>query len=535
MVLLLYSTSLLTFWLLLAAASAAPASRSSPQVPPVVKIKNGTIQGHHNPHYDQDFFLGIPFASPPVANLRFKLPAPAKGWNGTRVADSYGLWCMGNSVGLVGFSQNSLATESEDCLYLNIVRPAGLPSNTSLPVLVWFHGGGFEEGSAADQRYNGSFPVKTAVGMGSPIIFVSFNYRLGVWGSISGPPIEEAGLANIFMHDQRQALAWVQENIAHFGGDPSKVTVMGESAGSISIGYQLLAYGGRDDGLFRAAIAESGGPLYMGAPLRNASQRATDFELVLNTTGCSCAADALGCLRQAPTASINQASNIVPFYPTVDGDFLPHHSMALLQQNRFLKVPLLTGSNRNEGATFTQLRMTKPFDTDDDFAQFVRACLQGWSIDNSTIQNWARLYQEEVDTPSVAGLGTVSPNPGPSFGSGYGKATLWLGDMMFSAGRRLANQKWAENNIATYGYFFDTVTNNVDASTSGAAHFQEIPYVFGNTQGVGWHLNPFPEDPILRKKHEKLATVMSRMWISFVVTGSPNFHKGKVLRKRSEP
>ncbi|KAM3528789.1 hypothetical protein MY4038_005729 [Beauveria bassiana] len=282
--------------------------------------------------------------------------------------------------------------ESEDCLHLNIVRPAGPPSNTSLPVLVWFHGGGFEEGSAADQRYNGSFPVKTALGMGSPIIFVSFNYRLGVWGSISGPPIEEAGLANIFMHDQRQALAWVQENIAHFGGDPLKVTVMGESAGAISIGYQLLAYGGRDDGLFRAAIAESGGPLYMGAPLRNSSQRANDFELLLNTTGCSCAADALGCLRQAPTASINQASNIVPFYPTVDGDFLPDYSIALLQQNRFLKVPLLTGSNRNEGATLTQLRMTRPFDTDDDFAQFVRASMQGWSIDNSTIQNWARLY-----------------------------------------------------------------------------------------------------------------------------------------------
>ncbi|KAM3542043.1 hypothetical protein ARSEF1564_005075 [Beauveria bassiana] len=319
-----------------------------------------------------------------------------------------------------GAPQQLLASkESEDCLHLNIVRPAGPPSNTSLPVLVWFHGGGFEEGSAADQRYNGSFPVKTALGMGSPIIFVSFNYRLGVWGSISGPPIEEAGLANIFMHDQRQALAWVQENIAHFGGDPLKVTVMGESAGAISIGYQLLAYGGRDHGLFRAAIAESGGPVYMGAPLRNSSQRANDFELLLNTTGCSCAADVLGCLRRAPTASINQASNIVPFYPTVDGDFLPDYSIALLQQNRFLKVPLLTGSNRNEGATLTQLRMTRPFDTDDDFAQFVRASMQGWSIDNSTIQNWARLYQEEVDTPSVAGLGAVSPNSEPSFGSGY--------------------------------------------------------------------------------------------------------------------
>ncbi|TQV91629.1 carboxylesterase family protein [Cordyceps javanica] len=418
-----------------------------------------------------------------------------------------------------------MATTSEDCLYLNIVRPAGLPLNSTLPVLVWIHGGGWEEGSAADQRYNGSFPVRTAVDMGSPIIFVSFNYRLGIWGLISGPSVEKAGLTNILLHDQRQALAWVQENIAQFGGDPSRVTVMGESAGAVSIGYQLLAYGGRDDGLFRAAIAESGGPFFIAAPNRNASQRADDFQLVLNTTGCGCAADALGCLRQASAASINQASNIVPYYFTADGDFLPDTNMALLRQNRFLKVPLLIGSNRNEGTTFTKLRMTKPFHTDSDFAEFVRLALSGWPIDDSTIQDWARLYEEEMKASSIASLGTVDPNPGPTFGDGYGKASLWLGDMMFTAGRRFANQKWNENNISTYGYFFDTVTNIVNASTSGAAHFQEIPYVFGNFQGVGWDMTPFPEEPTFRRKHEELATVMSRMWISFVVTGSPNFHQ----------
>lgn len=152
----------------------------------------------------------------------------------------------------------SVGDISEDCLTLNVIRPTG--NHTNLPVLVWIFGGGLYAGSTYDPQYNLSGIVKVSQDMGQPIIAVDLNYRLGMWGFLQTPGLVAEGSSNAGLMDQRLALHWIQENIASFGGDPSRVVVWGESAGAQSIGYHLLGYDGRNDGLFRGAIMESGGP-----------------------------------------------------------------------------------------------------------------------------------------------------------------------------------------------------------------------------------------------------------------------------------
>lgn len=143
---------------------------------------------------------------------------------------------------------------------LNVVRPAGQPFEP-LPVIVWLYGGGFYEGGPQDHRYNLSRIVQKSVEANKPMIAISLNYRLYAFGFLWSKEVAANGTGNIGLRDQRLALHWIQENVAAFGGDPAKVTLWGESAGGISIGRHLVAYGGRDDKLFRAAILESGGPL----------------------------------------------------------------------------------------------------------------------------------------------------------------------------------------------------------------------------------------------------------------------------------
>lgn len=143
---------------------------------------------------------------------------------------------------------------SEDCLYINVVRPAGIDPAAQLPVAVWIHGGGLSMGGSADRRYNLSFIVQNSVDLGTPIIAVSFNYRLAVFGFISGPEVQAAGATNLGFRDQRLALRWIKENIAAFGGSPEKVTLWGESAGAISINAQLFAYNGEARSSFSAAL-----------------------------------------------------------------------------------------------------------------------------------------------------------------------------------------------------------------------------------------------------------------------------------------
>lgn len=213
-----------------------PATRQASASSPTVTVKNGTYQGLYSPEYDQDFFLGMRYAQPAE---RFELARPLNStWNGTALATEYPPHCVGYGSDDTGY------TVSEDCLYLNVVRPAGTNASSNLPVAVWIHGGGLVMGGSADKRYNLSFIVQNSVDLGTPIVAVSLNYRLSAFGFLCGSEALDAGITNNGFRDQRQALRWVNENVAAFGGDPTKVTIWGESSGAESLNAQVLAYNG---------------------------------------------------------------------------------------------------------------------------------------------------------------------------------------------------------------------------------------------------------------------------------------------------
>lgn len=179
---------------------------------PAATLLNGTYTGVHSTSYNQDFFLGIPFAQPPLGELRFRNPQSLNAtWNDTREATAYSTHCIGYGADQIGYA------ESEDCLYLNVVRPSGY-EDQELPVAFWIHGGGYYNGGAPDRRYNLSFAVENGVRVGKPFIGVSTNYRLGPFGFLFSNEVVGSGQTNIGLRDQRLALHWVQENIEAFGG-----------------------------------------------------------------------------------------------------------------------------------------------------------------------------------------------------------------------------------------------------------------------------------------------------------------------------
>ena len=200
---------------------------AAPQTPikfttPLGKTLNGTYYGNHNDRYYQDYFLGVPFAKPPTDDLRLRIPQSLNTtWSDTRNATEYGYACIGYGDDTLIYGRNYV---SEDCLTLNIVRPSGFDSQ-SLPVGVWIYGGGFFEGTSLDPRYNLSYVVQQSVLIEKPIIVVSINYRLSGWGFLFSQDLVKEGSTNLGLRDQRQALRWIQENIAGFGGDPSRITI----------------------------------------------------------------------------------------------------------------------------------------------------------------------------------------------------------------------------------------------------------------------------------------------------------------------
>jgi len=200
---------------------------------PLVTVINGTYSGLHLPSFNQDIFLGIPYAQDTGGVNRFRIPQSLNTtWNGTREAKQYGPACPDHrpdADGEFGMSEN--------CLSINIVRPAGCSysSNTTIPVLLWIHGGSYQVGTSALPNYNLTYIVQRSVEIGKPIVAASINYRKGGWGMLYSREIQGSGNANNALRDMRKALAWISENIEAFGGDKGRVTIWGESAGSFAV------------------------------------------------------------------------------------------------------------------------------------------------------------------------------------------------------------------------------------------------------------------------------------------------------------
>ncbi|KAK0644976.1 Cholinesterase [Lasiodiplodia hormozganensis] len=478
------------------AGAAAALSNSST---PTAKTINGTYEGRHLAGWDQDVFLGIPFAQPPVGQLRFRWPQSLNtSFSEVRAATEYGHTCIQHKSTL-GITNNN----DEDCLNLNIVRPSGY-TDTSLPVLVWIYGGGLSAGSGADPQYNLSGIVKTAQESGQPLIGVSINYRLSIWGFLQSAQLLAEGSANAGLLDQRMALRWLQENIASFGGDPTRVTVWGESAGAQSIALHLHSYDGRDDGLFSSAILESGGPT--GASLNTLPYYNAAMENLTRTVGCWGASDPLSCLRDLPAATLHGAHPSYVWNPLVDGDFLTGYPSDLREDGKFIKVPLLTGANTDEGTSFS---IRNNLNNASSLANSLLSW-RNYALSPPTIRRLLALYPDDATTPKPP-FHVDPAEPFAQYGTQWRRSGAIGGDLVMIAQRRAMAEAYTDAGQDVWSYRFDTPLWNA-SQTTGANHFCNVVFSFQNISGA---LGPYPE-------YKELSLGIGRAYANFVATGDPN-------------
>ncbi|KAJ7449508.1 carotenoid ester lipase precursor [Mycena latifolia] len=355
--------------------------------PPSVVLDSATFIGKASSTTTQSF-LGIPFALPPTGDRRLRLPEPISAYNGTRTVTAMGPACPQKAAelpGLLGVAEEVVdyiasvfkvpSAVAEDCLTLNLIKPTTATAASMLPVVVWIFGGGFESGGPA--TFDGVPIVERSIDMEQPVISVSMNYRSAAFGFLASKEVRAAGVGNLGLQDQRQALRWIQKYITAFGptfgGDPTKVTIWGESAGAVSVALQMLANSCDNEGLFRAAFMQSGGPVPVG-PLEHGQKY---YDAIVQQTGCADAADTLACLRTVPYAKLTAAQDATPsiwghqslagaWFPREDGVFLTDIPLRLVQQGRVANVPFVAGSVDDEGTLFslTTLNITRALPSD---------------------------------------------------------------------------------------------------------------------------------------------------------------------------
>ncbi|EPS35556.1 hypothetical protein H072_11041 [Dactylellina haptotyla CBS 200.50] len=491
-----------------------------PVAPPQVTIRNGTVRGVHSSEWNQDYFLGIPYAQPPVGELRFNNPKhlDTRYPGGVFNATSYGDRCF-------GVNNTYPSAESEDCLTLNIVRPSGC-KDKKLPVFVWIYGGGFNMGGSSNPMYNLTYPVEQSVKLGKPFIGVSFNYRVTAFGFLGGTPLSNAGINNMGLRDQRLFLHWLQENIAAFGGDPKRVTVGGESAGGFSMGIHSLAYNGRNDKLFSGIIMESGSALLSGrySILPELDQI---YAILVGSVGCGAAPDTLACLRQIPyeylVPVITALQNLGAIWrPVVDGDFIADLSSRQLKTGRFVKVPILVGAATDEGTIFVYDPSTATYGVQDD-AQLLEV-LQldgGPQASNATLAKIMDLYPDNPVIGNPAGSPVRFSYP---YLSQYKRVSAIATDGFYVSGKILTTRAWAKAGVPAYAWRWNTLLPDHPFQL-GVTHASDLSFWFGNVDGVSQTLDSYNLQPLKRRQnYVKLAKLMSKMLVSFVSDSTPNHH-----------
>ncbi len=490
--------------LLLTAQLVAPVMAQS-QKDLQVKLANGTLEGVAEASGVRSF-KGIPYAQPPVGDLRWKEPQPARNWTGVRQANAFGPRAMQLALfGDMNFRSNGV---SEDCLYLNVWTPAKSPTER-LPVLVYFYGGGFVAGDGSEPRYDGESMAQKG------IVTLTVNYRLGVFGFMAHPELTKESphraSSNYGYLDQTAALRWVQQNIAAFGGDPKKVTVAGESAGSVSVSAQMASPLSKN--LMAGAIGESGSLLGTLPPvsLADAEQLGVKFADMVG-------AKSLADLRAMPATQLLEATGkpgAPRFSAAVDGYFFPKPPVAIFAAGEQAKVPLLVGWNSQESGYQGILGKEKP--TPEAYAQAVQ------KLYGDRASEIMKLYPATTD----ADVEQAATNLASDRFIGY--STWKWSDLQLKTGgnnpvyrymyARPRPEMTPEMGNATAG-LAGGVVRNADASApkaptaKGAVHSAEIEYALGNLAGnkvYAWT----PDD-------YKVSKVMQAYFANFIKTGNPN-------------
>ncbi len=441
-----------------------------------IKVEGGMIAGTANSTGDVHIYKGIPFAAPPIGALRWKAPQPVAAWKGVKQCDKFGPSPM--QAAPVPFSMWSeeflipAAPISEDCLYLNVWTGAK-SAKEKRGVLVWIYGGGFSSGGSACPIYDGEAMAKKG------IVFVSINYRVGIFGFFAHPALtKESGVNasdNYGLLDQLAALKWVQKNIAAFGGDPSNVTIAGQSAGSMSVNCLVASPLAKN--LFQKAIAES------GASFTNNNAKLADAEKDGIKVMQSLKAASINDMRAMPAETLMKMGQAFRG-PVIDGYVLPDAIVNIFSQGKENKVALITGWNEEEGFNFGPPKTAE---------QYKKEAAEKYGADAAA---YLQYYPASSDSEANASQTKVSS------------------DMIFG----VQNYTWAnvesKRGATVFMYRF---TRRPPATGEykkfGAFHTAEVPYAYDNLKFFNRNFEPVDH---------ALATAMSSYWANFIKTGNPN-------------
>ncbi|KAJ2921867.1 hypothetical protein H1R20_g15225, partial [Candolleomyces eurysporus] len=494
------------------------------QAVPEIKLGRTALSGR-DVSSRVEFYGGIPFAEPPVGALRLRPPILKTRLNAHRFnASGYGKGCIQPLA--------DPSTVSEDCLTINVHRPKGLKASAKLPVLFWTYGGGFVIGSS--NTYNGSEIVERSVARGTPLIFVNFNYRLGPLGFPQGQEADYQRSLNLGVLDLMTALEWVQENIESFGGDKKKVTIFGESAGSILTG--LLYMNPELERLARGAIMESGSPNSVPAfyPSRNEPAWEHFVENVAPCASIATTGHTFSCLRNATTEEITaglfqsigrEQLNVIwtPVIDTRPGSVYPHLASRLYSKGQFSRIPFIAGTNLDEGTFFASRESLSNQALKDSLVAVSspRSGSQAEDALGAAFDQVLTLYPEDPAVGSPYGTGNELFGLPPS----YKRHASILGDLVFDAPRRMLSEAAAHAGVKSYGYRF---TQPQSEPSTGVVHGSEIQFVFGQVPPTGPdNLPPFMLTYGNADEAGRSASkMMMDYWISFAVSLSPNDGKG---------
>lgn len=462
--------------------AATPAQAVAGSGGPVVWTASGAVQGKS--HDGVDSFLGIPYAAPPVGALRWRPPQPAAHWGGTRIATHYGNRCPALA------STNGPRSNTEDCLFINVQRPAGTTASAHLAVYVFIHGGGLVNGSS-NQAGGGKIVRETNA------LVVSMNYRLGVFGFLALPSLaHNRGNGNFGFLDQQAALRWVHRNIAMFGGDPHHVTLDGESAGGWSVCAHLVAAGSR--GLFEQAMMHSGSCFS-----RSLSDTEAASATVAKAAGCSDPATQLACLRAEPASAVLDASTSLGFGALTSGTpVFPVPVQQAVDAGAFARVPIVIGSNRDEGRTFQAgaIGWTKA-----QYVAWVNATFGANAADVLKHYPWPATS----DKFTAAYLsGAITTDAGLI--TGIGGCT----DLQLTQTFARYTKTWAFEFDARHGPGLVPIPGYV----WGAGHAAELAYLFPSFN------NGTPIAPTFNAGQRQLSREMVQRWGAFTFDGTPNYH-----------
>ena len=442
-----------------------------------VQLDSGLVQGEPVEGTTVQVFRGIPYAAPPVGDLRWREPASVAPWEGVRSATEFSNICH-QGPALASMIGEDLPTRSEDCLYLN-VWTAAIGAETKQPVMVWIHGGGLSLGWGHQRGYDGTHLATQGV------VLVSINYRLGALGFLAHPLLnQEAGVSgNYGLKDQIAALEWVQRNIEAFGGDPDNVTIFGESAGGTSV-HALIA-SPRSEGLVHRGIAQS--PWVTGSNYAH-------LDKALPTVGSATETgqqwidahfdgiDSLAKLRALGAEDLFAAQEAgFAVAVTVDGDFMMDHAVDVYRRGEQQDVPVIAGTNSDEGTIFMGLL---PFNTPEDY----RAAMQEQFGDHA---------------PTILDL-----YPATDTRSLFAAKNQLITDTWFLQNTR--NMLAGMAQVSSNGWQYHFSRRAPQAPMLGAFHGMEIGYAFGNL------------DPEASAEDRALSDAMTRYWVQFAKAGNPN-------------